>query len=284
MTAERGNVLLAALDNTPAVGGVLTAARGIAHMVGAEVEALHVTNGHETGRIAVGATEAAGIRLHKKTGPAAERILEMLHTSQVMGAVIGTRAFRGGPRPAGSIARQIVAGMRKPVAFVPPDARRLSTSPFTRLLVPLDGSAAASHSFLALEGRLCMDTDREITVLLTLDGVMPSMLDRPSRDLPEWGRTFVDHHCPGQGRTFTWRTGDPGNAVIDVAEQAHSDLIVLSFGGNIDMGHGSVIREVLARAVVPVLLLPPSYAVLPNGEADEGLPTVDQAARIPAFQ
>ena len=272
MTAEDGKIVLAALDSTPAVRGVLQTALGLAPMVGAEVEALHVTNGHDRGRISLGATTSAGVRLHKRTGPPAERILEMLHTPRVVGAVMGVRAFQGGPRPAGGGARQVIAGMCKPVVFVPPDVQPLSTEAFTRLLVPLDGSAATSRSFLALERRFRTDMVREITVLLTLDGVMPSMLDRPSHDLPEWGRAFVDRHCPGQGRTFACRTGDPGNAVIDVATQAHSDLIVLSFGGDLDVGHGSVIREVLARAAVPVLLLPPSYAVFPDGESDELLP------------
>ena len=80
-----------------------------------------------------------------------------------------------------------------------------------------------------------------------------------------------------------WRSGDPGDAVIDVAEKAHSDLIVLSFGGNLDVGHASVIREVLARAVVPVLLLPPSYATLPDGKADKAISSVKEA-RIPALR
>ena len=120
-------------------------------------------------------------------------------------------------------------------------------------------------AFLNLERRLRIDPEREITVLLTFEsnGKMPPMLDHPTRDLAEWGRAFVRRHCPGENRSFEARTGDPGSAVIDVAEKTNSDLIVLSFKGNFGWGHGWVVREVLARSVVPVFLLPAPFAQLP---------------------
>ena len=154
--------------------------------------------------------------------------------------------------------------MSKPVAFVPPEVYQPSAEAPKRLLVPLDGSLFASSSFLALEQRLQSDPKREMTVLLTFEsnGKMPPMLDQPTRDLPEWGRAFVRRHCPGENRSFEARTGDPGSAVIDVAEKTNSDLIVLSFKGNFGGGHGWVVLEVLSRSVVPVLLLPVLPALL----------------------
>jgi hypothetical protein len=44
--------------------------------------------------------------------------------------------------------------------------------------------------------------------------------------------------------------------VIDVAAEAECDLIVLSFAGDIEVGHGAVIREVLARSPIPVIIVP----------------------------
>ncbi len=262
MNTERSHTVLAALNHTPAVHGVLTVALGIAEMVGAEVEGLHVLEGNREPHMALSATKAASIHLSQRSGPVAETILDALQGPDVVGAVMGTRALGGGPRPTGDTARQVIAGMSKPVVFVPPEDGRLHADAPRRLVVPLDGSEAASDAFLEFERRLPGDARREVTVLLTFEsnGEMPRMLDRPTRDLPVWGRAFVARHCPGENRSFETRTGDPGSAVIEVTEATHSDLIVLSFKGDFGWGHGWVIREVLARSVVPVLLLPVSRA------------------------
>jgi hypothetical protein len=87
--------------------------------------------------------------------------------------------------------------------------------------------------------------------------------------MPEWGLTFLSRHCPGEQRSFEWRTGDPGSAVIDVAEQTHSDLIVLSFGGNLEIGHGAVVQQVLTRSLIPVLVLPAPQAALSDDMINE---------------
>ncbi len=57
--------------------------------------------------------------------------------------------------------------------------------------------------------------------------------------------------------------------MIEVAEQAHSDLIVLSFGGDIEVGHGAVVREVLARSPIPVLVVPSPRVAPSNGQGNE---------------
>ena len=277
MNTERGHTVVAALNHTPAVHGVLTVAMGIAEMVGADVEGVHVLEGKQMPRMALSATEAAGLHLSQRTGPVAETILDALRGPDVVGAVMGTRALEGGPRPTGNVARQVIAGMFKPVVFVPPERRRYHGGPPRRLLVPLDGSETASRAFLEFERSLRGDPRREVTVLLTFqsNGEMPPMLDRPTRDLPAWGRAFVARHCPGENRSFQARTGDPGSAVIETAEAGDSDLIVLSCKGNFGWGHGWVIREVLARSVVPVLLLPLSgagEAVDASGPMDESVP------------
>ena len=282
MNTERGRIVVAALNHTPAVHGVLTAARGMAAMIGADVEGLHVREGKREARMAREATQAVGVHLSERTGPVAETILDVLREPGVVGAVMGTRALRGGPRPTGSIARRVIAGMSKPVTFVPPEAYRLSAKAPKCLLVPLDGGDAASASFLEFEQRLRSDPEREVTVLLTFEsnGEMPRMLDHPTRDLPAWGRSFVRSHCPGQNRSFEARWGDPGSAVIEVAEETKSDLIVLSFKGTFGWGHGWVVREVLARSDVPVLLLPLTPAHVAADDADRAVGSVEDRARL----
>ncbi len=278
MNTDRGHILLAALNHTPAVHEVLTAAVGMGEMIGADVEGLHVAEGNRAARMALGATRAAGVHLSRRTGPVAETILAALEDPDVVGAVMGTRALRGGPRPTGSVAQRVIAGMSKPVTFVPPEVNRLSARAPKHLLVPLDGGEDASTSYLEFERRIPRDPERETTVLLTFEsnGTMPRMLDRPTRDLPAWGLAFVRSHCPGENRSFAGRWGDPGNAVIEVAEETNSDLIVLSFKGNFGWEHGWVVREVLARSVVPVLLLPVSPAKVADDAVETAIESADE--------
>jgi len=258
VTTLRATTLLAALSGTTEASGVLNAAIGMGRLLGSEVEAVHVSEETEPREALVAVTRAAGVRLHDRHGPVADQILEALKLPQMLGLVMGTRTFIAGPRPAGSTALQVLLATSKPVVFVPPEALLPSVFTPQRLLVPLDGSAEASSAFLELESLFRVDADMEVMVLYTLDGLTPSMLDRPEYDLPLWGSEFVLRHCPGEHRSFEWRMGNPASAVIEVAEHAESDLIVLSFGRNIDVGHGAVIREVLARSPIPVLVVPVS--------------------------
>jgi nucleotide-binding universal stress UspA family protein len=243
------------LSGGPETRLVLTTAMGMAQLVGGEVEAVHVSEEDDTQDLEA-ATSAAGARFNKLQGSVADALLVALKRAEVLGAVMGTRAFLAGPRPAGSTSLQLLRAANKPLVFVPPEVALSSEFTPRRLLVPLDGSPEASRAFLEMEGLFRSETSMEITVLLTLDGLTPAMLDHPVYDLPVWGEEFLLRHCPGEGRVFEWRTGNPANAVIEVAEETNSDLIVLSFGGDIEVGHGAVIREVLARSAVPVLVLP----------------------------
>jgi len=68
--------------------------------------------------------------------------------------------------------------------------------------------------------------------------------------------------------------------VIEVATETTCDLIVLSFKGNFGWGHGWVVREVLARSVVPVLLLPLTPADVAADKADTAVRSVDDHSRL----
>ena len=250
--------LLAALNDSPATNEVLLAALGIAGLFAKGVRALHVTQVDDSPDVAHRLSRSAGVELRvtRTRGPVAEKILEALRDPDIFGTVIGMRAFPSGPRPAGANALGVISGAQKPVVLVPPNPHNLSSEVPRRLLVPLDGSETASDAFLRLEQGFVPDEKRHINVLLTFNSLTPPMLDHHPHDIQAWGGEFLARYCPGEGRTLHCREGDPGNAVIDVAGQTDSDLIVLSFGGDIEVGHGAVIREVLSRAEIPVLVLP----------------------------
>ncbi len=253
MTARH---IVAALSGTPETGVVLRTALGIAQLTGMGVEAIHVTQDGRSAREAVAVAHANGVRVHHRQGDVIAQLLEALESPRVFGAVMGARAFIAGPRPTGSTALQVLRATSKPVVFVPPDAVPPGGFVPQRLLVPIDGSAVVSNAFLEMEHHFRPDANVEVIVLYTLDGLTPTMVNHPEHELSAWGEEFVLRYCPGEHRSFEWRMGDPGNAVIDVAEQSESDLIVLCFGGDIDVGHGAVVREVLARSQIPVLVLP----------------------------
>lgn len=256
MTTPHPTTVLAALSGGPETGVVLKTAIGLATLLGMEVEAVHVSDEGESTQDVGATTRAFGLELHQWPGPIGDRLLEVLDLPQVFGAVMGMRTFISGPRPAGHTALEVLRGTSKPLVLVPPEAAMSQMFTPRRLLVPLDGSPQASRAFFNIEGLFQEEANVEVVVLYTLDGLTPHMLDHPYYDLPIWGEDFLRRYCPGENRSFQWSTGNPAGAVIDVAAEIESDLIVLSFAGDIEVGHGAVIREVLARSSVPVLVVP----------------------------
>ena len=207
-------------------------------------------------RSALAAAHANGVRVHHRQGEVVPQLLEAIASPHVFGAVMGARTFIAGPRPAGSTALQVLRATSKPAVFVPPEVAPHSRFVPRRLLVPVDGSPEVSDALFDMERYFRPDATVDVVVLYVLDGLTPAMVDHPEHDLSDWGREFVHRYFPGERRSFEWRTGDPGSAVVDVAKQSASDLVVLCFGGDIDVGHGAVLREVLARSQIPVLVLP----------------------------
>jgi len=254
---RRKATLVVALSGSPESTVVLRTALGTAQLLDLGVEAIHVGEEKTPAARDVGAlAQANGVRVHHRQGDVVAHLLDALASPRVYGAVMGVRRYIAGPRPAGAKALAVLRAASKPVVFVPPDISGSEGFVPRRLLVPVDGSEAVSCAVSDVEHHFRADADVDMVVLYVLDGHTPTMVDHPEHGLADWGAEFVLRHCPGEHRSFEWRTGDPGNAVIEVAEASASDLIVLCFGGDIDVGHGAVVREVLARASVPVFVVP----------------------------
>jgi hypothetical protein len=96
----------------------------------------------------------------------------------------------------------------------------------------------------------------ELTVLhVFTESTLPTMLDRPARDLEILGKEFLRRHLP-HVRHIEFRLGPIGRRVCEVATQQGCDLVVLSWSQNTAPGRALVIREVLNSTSLPVLLLP----------------------------
>jgi nucleotide-binding universal stress UspA family protein len=141
---------------------------------------------------------------------------------------------------------------------------------FTRLLVPLDGSALAESSLpAALEvGRRLR---AEVVLYHALERSAPPTVhgERHLTDSDEAGRylSAVAEWYAGRGVMATPRVdaaeGDVAVRIAAAASQERADLIVLcthGSGGLRGLLFGRVAQQVLQRGAVPVLLVPPSGA------------------------
>lgn len=242
--------VLAALDTSPAARSVLDAAVAFGELTGAEVEAVHVGHGGDVPRW-VASQRAVPLRL--LAGEEQASLLAALAEDEAIAAVFGARGTRGGRRPAGHTAMQVLEAATKPVVVVPPDGA-VSAEP-RRVLIPLEGDPASSQPVLdRLVPMLAPGADLVAVHVFTAD-TMPRVLDRPVRDLELWGEEFVARFCPA-ATSIRLRTGVVGTQIEEVAVEERVELVVLSWSRDMSAGHAAVIRHVLAESDVPVLLLP----------------------------
>jgi hypothetical protein len=246
-------IVLAALDASPAARAVLETARGIAELMGADAEAVHVGRRHSETLTTLAARHDVPLGLLPP--PTEDALLGAVAAPDVIAAAVGARATPGGRRPTGHTALAMLQRTHKPTVVVPPDAVSVTPRPFRRLLVPLEGSEESSRPII--DG-LCplIVTDIELVVLhVFTPETVPRVLDRPRRDLELLGDEFLARHCPYAAR-IEWATGPVGARVTEAYDQHDADLIVLSWSQNSSVGHATVIRDVLTASTIPVLLLP----------------------------
>lgn len=242
--------VLAALDSSPAARAVLDAAVAFGELTGAEVEAVHV--GHD-GDVPRWVASQCGVPLRLLAGEEQTSLLAALAEEDAIAAVFGARGTRGGRRPAGHTAMQVLEAATKPVVVVPPDGALSVAS--HRVLIPLEGDPASSQPVRdRLVPMLASGAELVVVHVFTPD-TMPRVLDHPVRDLELWGEEFVARFCPGAA-SIRLRTGVVGTQIDEVAAEEGAGLVVLSWSRDMSAGHAAVIRHVLAESDVPVLLLP----------------------------
>jgi nucleotide-binding universal stress UspA family protein len=248
--------VVAALDTTPVARVVLETAMQFGRLTGAGVEAFHVRSRlSDDVRTLEALADENGVPLRIVQGRVEPALCDALGAPDVVTAVIGARATAAGRRPVGRTALHVLEHVDKPVLVVPPDA----VAPVTirRLLVPLEGTEVSSRGVLEQLDPL-LAAEVEIIVLhVFTEGTLPTMLDRPVRDLEIWREEFLTRHCPSAAH-IELRLGAVAAKVVEVSEERHVELVVLSWSRNISAGRAAVVREVLGASVVPVLLLPVS--------------------------
>jgi nucleotide-binding universal stress UspA family protein len=246
--------VLAALDNTLADRPVVATARRLGELLDADVQPVHVrVDSERTARLVA---EAAGLSLIELAGKPIDELVRAAGAEHVVSIVLGARATPGGARPAGSTALAVAARVPKPVVIVPPDTPRPGR--LERILVPLEGTSSSS---LAPRGVIEMATRAHIDVIVVhvLDEEsIPAFTDQPQHEPAAWAQEFLNRYCPGRAETvrFESRVGHCEELIPRAAEETGADLIALGWARELAPGRATVVRAALARARVPVLLVP----------------------------
>jgi nucleotide-binding universal stress UspA family protein len=197
-----------------------------------------------------------GVELREASGAPIDEIIAAARGPEVAALVLGARGLHGGARPAGHTALQVITGVRKPVAVVPPDARPRPT--LSRILVPLEGSSTSS-TVLEDTIKLAHRSQLEIVVLhVHSPDTVPAFADHEPHATRAWEQEFLARHLPTpHGRVSLFhRLGVPADDIISVARATAADLVVLAWKQDLSPGRALVVSETLARSVIPVMLLP----------------------------
>jgi nucleotide-binding universal stress UspA family protein len=246
--------IIAALDNSLAVTPVLATARALADLFGAKVVPVHVSV--DGSRVAENAAARAGLKLRTLHGPVLERLLEEARADGVVALVLGARGMPADRRPLGSTAVELATAVEKPVVIVPPEARPPGS--IRRALIPVeDGFSETLTPTEIVE--LAHGTELEVVVLhVDEPTALPAFTDQPQHEHPAWAREFVRRYCPwGIGDVqLEQRVGNAEELVPLVADETAVDIIALGWTQQLAPGRAPIVRAALARAKVPVMLVP----------------------------
>lgn len=249
---SQARCVLAALDHNAAASSVLGTARRFAEMTDATVEAVHA-GASIPGTLATLARQA-GVAVRHVAGAAGRGLLAELARPGVSAIVMGAGSEHRGHHPVGPTTRYVAERSTQPVVVVPVTGANVQ-SELRRLLVPLEGTESSSRPVLEALLPLCSGSVEVEVLHVFTEETLPRMLDRPVRDTELLGREFLARHCPPASR-IVLHAGVVADRVREVAEEHDADMVVLSWSQDTTEGRARVVRDVLATASLPVLLLP----------------------------
>ena len=148
----------------------------------------------------------------------------------------------------------VAAGSGKPVVLVPRGAR-LRHPQVERVLLPLDGSEEAADA-IGTTVDVLYRAGVELVVLHVFDPTtVPRFWDQRAHAHEAWSREFTSRSAP-PGARVELRRGRPSAQVLDAARDEDVDLIAFGWSGTVEEGRARTVRESVALAPVPVVLLP----------------------------
>ncbi len=204
-------------------------------------------------------------------GHAAREILAAAEEQEADLLVIGTHG-RGGVEHLllGSVAEKVVRRAPCPVMVVPPAAHPETSVLFSRILCPVDGSAASADA-LTFALSLARETDGQVTLLYVVEPV-PASGEFGALDTGEYRRLGETHARETLAAAVSpevreWchikehvAFGKPSQCILEAAQEGRADVVVMGVRGRgaIDlMAFGSTTNDVIRRAGCPVMAVHP---------------------------
>lgn len=273
--------ILVPLDGSAQALAALPVAQTLASVLHATVHVLHV--GAERvppedalRSLGLDPEQLRGAVLEQRTGDPSVAILQAARERH--SAMITLCTHTGAVPPAqalGPIAMRVLAGATMPIVFVSP-ARSGAGWQLRHLLLPHDGTPATSTADRPA-AELANASRAQLSVLHVAvagattpsePGSLPlgQYADQPQHEWPEWAGEFIarlTYFCPIDRALLRIHLarGEPASEILQFAEAHGVDLIVLAWRGALDPGHASVIKNVLLRAVCPVMVVRASSAL-----------------------
>jgi nucleotide-binding universal stress UspA family protein len=247
-----GDVVLAALDDSPAARPVAEFALSLGRLLRCRAEAVHV--GTVTARTATATAEAVGLPCRNLPGEPVTAIADAVEAPAVRLAVLGAHRLPGSRGPIGGTALAVAQRVSKPVVVVPPDYRPADA--VRRLVLPLSGAPDVA-ALVAATVHAATENLVEVVALHVFDAqTVPRCWDQPQHEEPAWREEFLARFTPAVPVRLLLRTGSVAAAVNAVVHEEQADLVVLAWAQDVSPGHGEVVRQVLAEVAVPVTLVP----------------------------
>jgi nucleotide-binding universal stress UspA family protein len=256
--------LLVAVADAAADRELVASARALAAAARWEVLGVHV---REPGLPEPGSADLDGLEVTAIDGDPVEALTRLVGGSAVDAFAFGLNCSCGsGPAAGmGHVAQALLNGQVAPVLLVRAGMRPVAT--LKRLYVPLEGSPSTSAAMRAADDALCA-RGREIVMLHVVTGDTPAetgslpaprIMDQEHYEWSAWQEEFTMRFstCPEGGRhRVAVRVGDPAPIIAEEAGKTGAELIVLSWSGSFESGHGAVIKELLQTAPCPLFLVP----------------------------
>jgi nucleotide-binding universal stress UspA family protein len=256
--------LLIAVADAAADSELVSSARALAAAARWEVRAVHV---REPDVPEPASAELEDLDLTAVDGDPVEALARLVQGAGVDAVAFGHRCAGGSARAPGlgHVAESLLNGHVAPVLLVRPGMRPVAG--LKRLYVPLEGSPSTSSAMRAADDALCA-RGREIVMLHVVTGdtpdetgslPVPRIMDQEHYEWGAWQDEFTMRfsQCPRGGRhRVAVRVGDPAGIIAKEAGANGAELIVLSWNGSFESGHGAVIKELLDTAPCPLFLVP----------------------------
>jgi len=268
--------ILVPLDGSAQSLAALPVARGLAELLEGSLHLVYVAERLVPAREALSAVglqpeQARGAVLQPVAGPPATSIVRLAQEWESVVIVLCTHTGTAeGAKELGAVAEEVLRQASCPVVLVRPQLT-LETWAVRRILLPHDGTPTAAGA-IGPAADLAGRARAELVVLHvaalgvnrpvergTMTG--PRYVDQRQHEWPAWGREFLARvRALGKLPTelelrLILATGEPGDAIVRTATEHHSDLIVLAWQGRWESGRAATLKQVIATAPCPVLIV-----------------------------